>query len=370
TEKQRKELELKNLKEEQIRRLEYERKLYQEDGQKYQAENKQKEEDMKRLEAEKKKIEHEIFNLDETKSNRLRENKLQESERRKFDEETKKLEKEKMKKEVEIKMLEEERIQKAKEQQNEDNILTNLQNISSQTVRSSVYSLNFYNSNNNYDNQRNSTFESQQQQSMGVTSAWSIVYPSPVKGIRRENLDIMQGKNLRLQSWRNTAVKSARKAADNAASKNLSVQQQQQQSNIYKKGKVKLGIKSLNNLPDNCVQLNKDIFVQVQLGSKAQTSRMLKSAFNVDVNEEFETDFDPKEIEDRELFIEVFIRKDDDEEDVEFLAGAAVSFLDFLKSPQTLDLKLIGEQDELLDECSGEILLDIVYLPDALTSKK
>ncbi|KAA6363043.1 MAG: hypothetical protein EZS28_041430, partial [Streblomastix strix] len=257
-----------------------------------------------------------------------------------------------IRKEVEIKLLEDERLQRGKEQKKQENILYNLQkaqNEQDESIKNSVRTL------NTFQRENEKKFNTEMQQISQRTQK-----SKTARDVSTSKIDSRREKEIKMSTWRESVTKTARSRSDH------STHRTEYKAKDYenKKGIVKLNIKTIRSLPQECVAKSKSIYIQMQIGLKEKKSKTLKASSIVDVNEQFEIEFDPKETQDKELFIEVWIKNGEREEENEFVAGVAVLFFDYLNFPQKLDLKLIGDDDEATDSFSGEISMDIVYQPE------
>lgn len=75
----------------------------------------------------------------------------------------------------------------------------------------------------------------------------------------------------------------------------------------------------------------KQIYVQLMLGTDQRKSHIVTAEADTQVNEDFSMKFNPLQISERELYIEVWIKKDltvgeddEDDEDDEFIGGVAI----------------------------------------------
>ncbi|KAA6384985.1 MAG: hypothetical protein EZS28_019487 [Streblomastix strix] len=137
----------------------------------------------------------------------------------------------------------------------------------------------------------------------------------------------------------------------------------------FVKGAVILKNINIRNLPQKYIDEYRDIYVLIMIGTKEKKSQIVKSSESVQMNEEIFIEFDPDEMKERNLFIEVWAKKDqwwdepDEKNRFEFLGGVAIEFLEFCNKPQRQDLHLIANSIEQ-KEFIGDVSLDIVYLPD------
>ncbi|KAA6370089.1 MAG: hypothetical protein EZS28_034384, partial [Streblomastix strix] len=186
------------------------------------------------------------------------------------------------------------------------------------------------------------------------------------KGIGKVTFQMVYApKDTKLKVIRRDEMKSARSQRDQ-----LSVRgsYEKKEDTDFVKGTVKIKLNTLRDLPEYVIQEKKDVFILLMLGQKDKKSKVARAENEIIINQEFVLDFDPEKIAERDLFVEVWVKKEgtegDELEGGEFVAGVAVEFLDFLQNPQNLDLQLIADTDEEPDEFSGEVSLNIVYLPE------
>ncbi|KAA6398017.1 MAG: hypothetical protein EZS28_006457 [Streblomastix strix] len=147
-------------------------------------------------------------------------------------------------------------------------------------------------------------------------------------------------------------------------------EQQQQQDNIYPpelehvKGTIKFKNLSITNIPDFYKQ-NTNLYIRVILGQNERKTQIIDPANVSDFNEEFQFEFDPVVIIEREMMIEVWNKKN--ESDIsgdEFLGGTSSLFLSFLSNPGSLDLRIVGDQDIAQIQFDAKLSLNVAYSPD------
>ncbi|KAA6381426.1 MAG: hypothetical protein EZS28_023046 [Streblomastix strix] len=192
----------------------------------------------------------------------------------------------------------------------------------------------------------------QQDQGIGKVTFWMIFLPE----------------DLRLKSWREAALYTARSQREQLSS----MRQSEQSLSEYVRGFVNVTVLSIHDPPDFCITDNRSIFVQLMLGVDQRKSRILQSDVDVIVEEDFSIWFDPDEITERDLFIEVWMKTEQIEgeempiEEDQFLGGVAVEFIDYLNNPQQLNLQLVGDAtEEDTNSLMGEVTLNIVYIPQS-----
>ncbi|KAA6379419.1 MAG: hypothetical protein EZS28_025053 [Streblomastix strix] len=168
------------------------------------------------------------------------------------------------------------------------------------------------------------------------------------------------------------------KVRRNAMLESLKRKKAQQPTNIgmemssydFVKGAVILKNINIRNISKKYIDDSKDIYVLIIIGTKEKKSQIMKSSESIQMNENIFIEFDPDEMKERNLFIEVWVKKDqwwdesDEKNRFEFLGGVAIEFLEFYNKPQRCHLQLNADTVIEKDEVVGDISLDIVYLPD------